>query len=160
MLEFPGERVNLRKSAVFCENMLFSVKSLSSVPLSAPSDSWSRLSSSDTYFKAWPLFVMAAKTTSHAQQHHVRLVSIIQRCSSPRPSVKCRFRRLSAGFYLFIFFILSAGLGGLSAGFGDLSAGLLEKDVKQKTKIKIPRRASPSCALNNTRGLFLLEKNL
>ena len=36
-LEFPGEGVNLRKSAVFCENLrLGSLCHLSSVPLSAP----------------------------------------------------------------------------------------------------------------------------
>ena len=38
MLEFPGEGVNLRKPAVFCENLRFglSLCHLSSVPLSAP----------------------------------------------------------------------------------------------------------------------------
>ena len=38
MLEFPGEGVNLRKSAVFCENLRFgrSLATWSSVPLSSP----------------------------------------------------------------------------------------------------------------------------
>ena len=58
MLEFPGEGVNLRKSAVFCENLRFglSLSPLSSVPLSAP-----RL-------KVFPLFgvseMASAKTAS------------------------------------------------------------------------------------------------
>ena len=41
----------------------------------------------------------------------------------------------------------------LSAGFGALSAGFAEKkeDEKKEEKIKISRKASPSCALNNTK---------
>ena len=56
------------------------------------------------------------------------------RHSSPRPSVKYRFGRLSAGFDLCFFFLrcrfrrLSAGsFGVLSAGFGVLSPGFVEK---------------------------------
>ena len=46
---------------------------------------------------------------------------------------------------------LSAGFAHLSAGFGDLSAGfVLPKKRRKETrkKIKIPRKGSPSCAIN------------
>ena len=54
------------------------------------------------------------------------------RQSSPGASVKCRFRRLSAGFYLFgsFYFCFKCQNGCLSAGFGDLSAGFTEKKMK------------------------------
>ena len=43
--------------------------------------------------------------------------------NSPRPSVKCRFGRQSAGSDLFdLFSVLGAGFGVLRAGFGVLSA--------------------------------------
>ena len=47
---------------------------------------------------------------------------------------KCRFGCFSAGFG-----VLSAGVGVLSAGFG----------VLRKKKIKLSRKGSPSCAINN-----------
>ena len=66
------------------------------------------------------------------------------------PFVKCRFRRLSAGLYLFdlVFFLfkcrfgrLAAGLARVTAGFGDLSAGYAEiRIIKKENNFKFSRR--------------------
>ena len=53
------------------------------------------------------------------------------RHSSPRPSVKCRFGRLSAGFVcLSVCYKNKRGFGCLSAGFGVLSAGFAENEER------------------------------
>ena len=82
-------------------------------------------------------FKLAPALRPRTYVHHelTYYMSIIPRHSSPRPFVKCQFGRLSAGF------------DRLGAGFGNLSAGFAEKFGK----IKISRKGSPSCALNNTK---------
>ena len=68
----------------------------------------------------------------------------------PVSGLKCRF--WSFCFFLFKcrFGCLSANFARLSDGFGDLSAGFCQEKKKQR-KIKISRKGSPSCALNNTK---------
>ena len=104
----------------------------------------------------------ACKTpSSHAWSSHGGLnwsISIICKHSSPRPSVKCRFRCFSAAFYLFDFFCFSVPVPALECWFYLLKCrfwGLkcrfcLLKMKKWRKMIKMSRKCCPSIALNNT----------
>ena len=66
-----------------------------------------------------------------SHRHVTRHRLILFKAQLIRPSVKCRFRRLSAGFVILVFKCrferLSAGFGHLRDGSGDLSAGFAAK---------------------------------
>ena len=65
-------------------------------------------------------------------------------CCPQLPDHPCKNGTHSTCFY---------STGGHAPSFGDLSAGLAEKKMeKWRKNIKMSRKASPSCALNNTKG--------